>query len=112
MKKITTTARPVYVEYEPEYMPVQRPYEVVMVKRPRRPLAPRAANAVFVCFVLGLVVFVLLCFVVDDIDWLIKRSAAALVIILIGGGGLTMALSFYEELRGLFMALLGVDDED
>jgi hypothetical protein len=64
-----------------------------------------------VAFVLGLLVLVLLIFAVDDIDWLIKRGAAALAIILLGGFGLSMALSFYEELRSVFLFMLGVDDE-
>lgn len=68
-------------------------YQVIRVRRPSQ---HRPTLSPFAPFYLGLVVVVLACFVVTDVDWLIRRAAAALFVLLLVGVGGSIILAFRD----------------
>lgn len=95
MRQLQDRQRIVYVEDD------DQTYQVVYVQRPRQKRSA-AQRYAFAPLWLGLVVAVLMCFVVDDIDWLVRRVAAALVILFLFGWAATLFFASGEAIKELF----------
>lgn len=115
MNRLTTTKpQVIYVEDQPAQALARYPQqEMIIIRtvppRRRRSLARRLPDLMLGWFVLGVGILVLLCFVVEDPGWVIRRGAAALVILLVAGGLLSIAVMAWDDLRAMFSVFFGGD---